>query len=72
MGLPPSLHPRDILRPPEIVPVLRFGEPAALACGFARLTAGSLRTVLLMSEIPPIGLEQLTATQALTLPLVFH
>jgi len=72
MGLPPGLHPRDILRPSEIVPVLRFGEPAALAGGFTRLTAGGLRTVVLMPEVSRIGSEQLTATQALTLPLVFH
>jgi len=72
MGLPPELHPRDIHRPPKIVPVLRFGQPAALAGGFAGLSAGRLRTVFLMADISRIGSEQLTATQALMQPWVFH
>jgi hypothetical protein len=69
----PFLYALHILRPAEIIAVLRFSEPALLACGFTGLPALRFGTISVALQVPVIRCEENPATQALSLsnPL-FH
>ena len=55
MGLAPSLNPLDVLRAPEVIPVLF--EPPLLAVGLAGLPARRLVAELLVVTVAPIRQE---------------
>jgi hypothetical protein len=55
MGLTPSLNPLDVLRAPEVIPVLF--EPPLLALGLAGLPALRLVAKLLVVTVAPIRQE---------------
>jgi hypothetical protein len=66
-GFGGTLH---VLRPAEVIPVLRFAQPAALPRRLGRRPAGALRAVLLPPAIAHIDGENLPAAQALALYFV--
>src|SRR3984893_12661902 len=68
----PALHPRDVLRPADVVLFLGFVEPPLLTGRLARLTARGLGAIPLVFHIARVRPEQRSATQALTLSLAFH
>jgi hypothetical protein len=55
------------LGPAKIIPVLRFFEPALLACDFAGLAALRFGAVSVTLPVPVIWCEENPATQALSL-----
>jgi len=67
MGLAPLLYATHIVRPAEIVSVLRFLKPNLLACRFAGLAAFGLGTISLAPPVAMVGGEETTTTRALTL-----
>lgn len=69
---PPCAHPLDVHRPPEVIPVLRLAEPAALPRRLAGRTAGPLCAVLLAPAIAHIDRENISAAQALALFFIRH
>src|SRR6202011_6049889 len=72
MRRPPHPYPLHVLRTAEVIPVLRFAEPAALARRLAGGPAGALRAVLLPPPIAHIDGENLPAAQAFALYFVCH
>jgi hypothetical protein len=67
MGLLPGAHPLGILLIPEIILVLRLGQPAALGLSLSGSVALSLVAVVLMVPIAKIGKKKFLAVVALTL-----
>jgi hypothetical protein len=51
MRLSPKLHPFDIVGATEVIVILRFLQPAALAVGFAGLLARGLGAIALAAHI---------------------
>lgn len=72
MGPTPGLHPLHIGRALEVIPVLGFAQPAALAGRFTGLAARGFRTVALVVTIAWIGPEQLIAIPTLMSSDMFH
>ena len=68
----PRAHPLDVHGPAEVIPVLRFAEPAALPRRLAGGTTGLLRAVHLATAIAHIDRENIPAAQALALYLIRH
>src|SRR5262249_22168007 len=62
----PRLHPGDMHRAAEIVPVLGSGEPARLAGGLACRATARRRAVSLVMPITRVGAKQLVAALAFT------
>jgi hypothetical protein len=69
---PPGLHPLNIRRAAEVLPIGRLAQPAALTGGLARTPAGWLAAVALVVRIARIRLEQFTAVQTLASSSLFH
>ncbi len=67
MALPPALYPGDINRPFEVVLVLWFSQPAALAFEFARLATRRLGAEFLPDAATVVGLEIILAVLTFTL-----
>ena len=66
MGFAPLADPIDVFGAAEVVAVLRFAQPAALALGFAGLAALGLAAELLMPAVAKVRIKQLVAMQTLT------
>jgi len=62
----PLLDPLHIFRIPEVVPISRLAQPAALTSLFAGDAAGRFGTINLVMSIAVIRQEELLATRALT------
>ena len=67
MGPAPLLYTMHTLGPAKIIPVLRFFEPALLACDFAGLAALRFGAVSLPSPVPAVRSEENTTVRALAL-----
>src|SRR6266852_3924090 len=67
MGFAPLLHALDIFLAPEVIPVGRFREPAALTGSFAGAAALRFGTIGLMIGVAVLGSEELLATTALAM-----
>lgn len=67
MGLAPLLYAADIDRSTEVVAVLRFFQPALLACRFGGLSAFRLGAKSLPWPVPIVGGEEDPAARALLL-----
>ena len=72
MPRPPLPDPSAIFPPPEVVLVLRFGQPPVLAGAPRDLTTLWLRTVVLAATITEIWKEQLTTMHALAFCVSLH
>ena len=71
MGLAPFLYAAHIVRPSEVVAVLRFIEPTLLACRFAGLAAFGLGTISLLPPVAMVGSEENSAARAFALSRSF-
>ena len=69
---PPRAHPLDVHRPPEVIPILRPAEPAALPCRLPGRSTAALGAVLLTPAVAHIHREIIAAAQALALYLIRH
>jgi hypothetical protein len=69
---PPGLHPLNIRRAAEVLPIGRLAQPTALTGRLTRAPAGRLATVALVVRIARIGMEQFTAVQTLASSSLFH
>jgi len=68
MDFAPSPNTLHVKRTFEVIGILRFFEPSALAVGLACLPAFDLVAILLAGSVPGVGYEKLVAFLALTLP----
>ena len=66
MSLTPLPHAPGVVRPTEVIPVVRFVQPSALAGRFAGLPTSRLATVMLVMLVAVIEEEEIAATAALT------
>jgi hypothetical protein len=57
MGAAPEAHPLDVLGTAEVITVVGFGEPSALALGLAGAPTRRLRAEALASDIARVGTE---------------
>jgi hypothetical protein len=57
MGAAPGAHPLDVLGAEEVITVVGFGEPSALALGLAGAPTRRLRAEALVPEIAWVGTE---------------
>ena len=57
MGAAPGAYPLDVLGAAEVVTVVGFGEPSALALGLAGAPTRRLRAEALVPEIAWLGTE---------------
>ena len=64
MGLAPLLNAMHIVRPAEVVAVVRFIEPTLLACRFSGLAAFRLGTISLPPPVSMVGIEEDPAARA--------
>ena len=71
-GRPPSAHPLDIHGAAEVIPVLRFVEPAALAGRLARLATLRFGAVTLMAQVAWVRTKPLPAVSTLPSSVLFH
>jgi hypothetical protein len=67
MSFAPLLHPQNIFRAAEVVPVGGTGQPASLAGGLAGAAAIPFGAKNLMVSVARIGCEQLVAAEALAM-----
>ncbi len=67
MSFTPLLYAGDIDRSVEVVAVIRFIEPAALALRFRGLSAFRFRAEPLPMPVPIVGREEVPAAHTLTL-----
>jgi len=65
MGSPPGLYTLHIGRAFEVVLVLGFKQPTALAGGFTGTATSRCRAITLMSSVTDIRTEYLMTMQAL-------
>jgi len=65
MLLPPPANSLGVLGVPEIILVLRRGQPGPLRCTFAGLAAAGFRAIALALATPVIGKKKFLAVQAL-------
>ena len=72
MGLAPLLYATHIIRPTEIVSVLRFLEPKLLTCCFAGLAAFGFGTISLVPPVAMVRSEENTTTPAFALSHSFY
>ena len=72
MGLAPLLDAMHMVRPTEIVSVLRFLEPKLLTCRFAGLAAFGFETISLAPPVAMVRSEENTATPAFALSHSFY
>jgi hypothetical protein len=61
-----------MLGPPEVVPVLRFGQPAPLARSFTRHPAPLFAAILLAPNRTVVWHKKILATSTLPLPKTLH
>jgi|GEM_PF-6758895 hypothetical protein len=71
MGLAPFLYAAHIVRPSEVVAVLRNIEPTLLACSFGGLAAFELGAISLPSPVSMVGGEEISAARTLGLSRSF-
>ena len=67
MGPAPLLHPLNVLRPSEVVPVFLLHQPLPLAGRLAGLSAFGFRTVILMPGIAVVRGKEIVTVLALAL-----
>jgi hypothetical protein len=67
MRLSPKLHPFDIVGATEVIVILGFLQPAALAVGFAGLLARGLGAIALAAHIAIVGHKEPSTMPTLAL-----